>query len=141
MDKLLEKGVGLSYYNYTDFQKACGDRQKDVIPINNVLRDSKKDFNLNSKSKLLEFIFNGGLEDLKFINTKEWENNYNKLVTLLVDAYEFRTMHKLGYIAFIYNDVTMKWIIKSFHLSDNRNPAMFLALKEAGLLEENDDEQ
>lgn len=137
---MLEKEVVLPYYNYTDFQSACGNKQHDVIPINNVLKDAKNDFNLNSKSKLLEFIANGGPEDLKFINTKEWENNPNKSVPLLVDAYEFRTMYKLGYLAFIYNKMTDKWIIKSFHLSDNRNTVMFLALEKAGLLKEDSDE-
>jgi len=129
----------LPYYNYIDFQNACNN-PNDIILINPVPRDANNDFNLNSKSSLLAFITNDGLEDLKFINTKEWEDNPNKSHPLLVDAYEFRSMGKLGYIAFMYHDITNKWIVKSFHLSKNRNLAMLLALEKAGLLKENNDE-
>jgi hypothetical protein len=82
---------------------------------------------------VIAFIANHGLEDLNFINSKLWENNPHKDNPLFVDAYEFKSMFKLGYIAFMYNPVTDKWIVKSFHLSENRNPAMELALLKANL--------
>jgi len=62
--------------------------------------DAGENFNLNTKSQLLEFIHCDGLEDLKFVNTKDWENNPDPANPIKVDAYEFRTMGKLGYIAF-----------------------------------------
>jgi len=77
------------------------------------------------------------MEDLKFVNTKEWENNPDKTFKIYVDAYEFRSLCKLGYIAFMYNEKTLKWIIKSFHLSENRNTTMEMALFKAGLIGEN----
>jgi len=54
----------------------------------------------------------------------------------MVDAYEFRSMYKLGYIAFMYNEKTLKWIIKSFHLSENRSLEMVMAFHNAGLIGE-----
>ena len=73
-------------------------------------------------------ISNDGLEELTFINTKKWENNPNKIQPILIDAYEFKSMYKLGYIAFMYNNKTNKWNIKSFHLSDNRDISIEMAL-------------
>lgn len=125
----------MPYYKYEDFKKSCGKDMNNVIPINCVLEDAKNLFNLFPKSRLLEFIYNDGLENLKFINTKLWGKNPNKNNEIYIDAYEFRSLNKLGYIAFMYNKTTRKWIIKSFHLSENRNPAMFLALKKAGLID------
>jgi len=43
-------------------------------------------------------------------------------------------MYKLGYIAFMHSDETDKWLIKSFHLSGNRNMAIYLAMERAGLI-------
>ena len=59
-------GEWMCYYNYTDFKKACGEDGGNVIPINNVTKNAKEVFNLPTKSKLLEFIYNDGLEELKF---------------------------------------------------------------------------
>lgn len=125
----------MSYYNFEDFKKSCADDVENVIPLNPVLKDAMNHFNLSTKSNLLKFINNDGLENLNFINTKPWEKNPDPSNEIKIDAYEFRSLSKLGYIAFMYNETTRKWIIKSFHLSTNRNPAMSLALKEAGLIE------
>ena len=124
----------MSYYNINDFINACSKEPKNVIPIGNVLRDASEDFNLRTKFDLLKFISNEGLEELQFVNTKNWEKKPDKNNPIKVDAYKFRTMDRLGYIAFFYNEKTNKWIIKSFHLSDDRNPAMMIALQKAGLL-------
>ncbi len=86
-----------------------------------------------------DFIFNNdGLQQLNFINTKEWENNPDKANPVMVDAYEFRTLRKRGYIAFMHNRKTGKWLIKSFKLSENINPAMFEAFQRAGLITHGD---
>jgi hypothetical protein len=123
----------MSYYNYEDFKDACGNNVKNVILFKSAEIDAKSYFNLFPKSRLLDFISNNGLEDLTFINTKDWEKNPNPEDSIKVDAYEFRSLNKLGYIAFMYNEKTKKWIIKSFKISRNSNPAMYLALKKAGL--------
>jgi len=128
----------MPYYNFGDFKRACGCNTDDVIPINNVLRNAGDDFNLNTKAQLLDFIDNDGLEDLRFVNTKDWDHNPDPTNVIKVDAYEFRTMHTLGYIAFMRNNKTEKWIIKSFHLSNTRSMAMFAAFQKAKLIKETD---
>ena len=82
--------------------------KNDVVPLKSALDDANSYFGLNTKSNLLDFIGNNGLEDFKFLNTKEWENNPDKTIVIFVDAYEFRSMCKLGYIAFMYNEKTFK---------------------------------
>jgi len=124
----------MPYYKFGDFKKACGEDKNSVVPIGAVQKDAEDIFNLRTKTQLLEFISNNGLEDLEFQNEKIWDKNPNKSNPIRVDAYEFRSMFKLGYIAFMYNSQTKKWIIKSFHLSKNMNPTMKFALQEAGLL-------
>ena len=121
----------MSSYTYSEFQNACGTNKNDVIPINSVLKDANDHFNLPTRKSLLDFIFNDGLENRIFINTKPWMVNPQ----ISVDAYDFNSLSILGYIAFMYIETTKKWIIKSFHLSENRNPIMSLALQNAGLIE------
>lgn len=118
-------------YNYSDFKNACGTHANNVIPINTVSKDANEHFNLLTRKSLLDFIFYGGLENLTFINTKPWKANHK----ISVDAYEFTSYGILGYIAFMFINKTSKWLIKSFHLSENRNPIMSLALQNAGLIE------
>jgi len=125
----------MPYYKYEDFVKACKKGVSAVIPINQVLKDANECFNLKTAKDLLAFIANGGLEKFEFVNTKEWESNPNKSNPIMVDAYEFMTIHRRGYIAFFYNARTGKWIIKSFHLSSQRNLAMETALRNAGLID------
>jgi hypothetical protein len=55
-----------------------------------------------------------------------------KGINIDVDAYEFDTRYRLGYIAFCY--YRNKWNIKSFHLSSERNRVMEIALRNAGLI-------
>ena len=121
-------------YNINDFINICKTDQNSVFVFKKALEDANNDFNIDSRSKLLKFIGNDGLEELTFINTKEWDNNPNKSQPILVDAYEFKSMYKLGYIAFMYNNKTSKWNIKSFHLSDNRDRSIEIALKKANLI-------
>ena len=123
-------------YDIFEFFRCCNENKNDVVPLKSALDDANSYFGLKTKSNLLDFIGNNGLEDLKFLNTKEWENNPDRTIIIFVDAYEFRSMCKLGYIAFMYNEKTFKWLIKSFHLSENRNTTMEMALYKAGLIGE-----
>jgi len=121
-------------YDFADFKKACKKNNRDNIFLPpNVLADADKYFNLRSKKQILDFIQNNGLENQIFENTKPWENNPNKNKPIMVDAYEFETWGRRGYIAFMYNDKTNKWIIKSFHLSNNWNKAMYFAFDKLGI--------
>lgn len=126
----------MPYYNFDDFRKACGEDPKNVIPINSVRQDANQYFRLATKEELLGFIHNNGLESLKFVNQAPWRNNTDNTLEIIVDAYEFRTLNKLGYLAFMYNSKTAKWIIKSFHLSENQNDTMQFAFKKARLLKQ-----
>lgn len=119
-------------YDFTAFKKACMNKT-DVFIVSQALKDANNIFNLRTKNDLLEFIGNDGLEDLHFINTKEWEKNPDRSLKIQVDAYEFKTMNILGYIAFLYSPHTKKWIIKSFKQSENRSDIMKIALEEAFL--------
>lgn len=119
-------------YKYEDFKKACKNK-KDVFIWNKALGDAKKCFGLKSRNEVLSFIANNGLEDLNFKNSKPWENNPNKDKEIFVDAYEFNSLNKSGYIAFFYNDITKKWTIKSFKFSDKRNDIMRIAIEKANL--------
>lgn len=120
------------YYHIEDLIKACGEDRKNVKPINNVLQDASTHFNLKTKDQLFDFISNNGLERLEFINPKELEKNPDPTNPIIVDAYEFHSRGKLGYIAFIFSP-QKKWIIKSFHLSKNSNQTMQIAFERAKL--------
>lgn len=130
---IFDFGVNMSYYNYNEFKEACG-VTGNVVVFSNAEKGAEMYFNLYPKSVLLSFIYNNGLDDLSFLNTKKWEKNPDKENVIMVDAYEFRSLNKLGYIAFMKSCVTKKWIIKSFKISENSNNAMALALQKSGLL-------
>lgn len=119
-----------SSYNFSDFIKACKYKNKIFID-DKACEGAYKYFNLRTDKDILAFIINNGLEYLSFFNTKPWENNPNKTTVIMVDAYEFTSGGKRGYIAFFYNGYTKKWIIKSFHLSENMNDQMAQAIKKS----------
>jgi len=121
-------------YDFEKFKKACGDDKRNVFVFPPAQENAERDFNLRTKTQLLDFIHNDGLEDSKFINKKDWESNPNPETPMKVDAYEFRSMFKLGYIAFMKNPKNGIWSIKSFKLSKHSNEAMMIAFRNAGLL-------
>ncbi|SNX59756.1 hypothetical protein SAMN06296273_1190 [Nitrosomonas ureae] len=101
-------------YILDDFIKSCN-RSNEVIVLNSALKFAREDFNLSTNKAILEFIANEGLESPWYINTKPWENNPNKAnFSIMVDAYSFYSGPKQGYLAFFYNQITKKWLIKSF---------------------------
>lgn len=124
----------MPYYNIKDFLEACEKNKKNVFPEYSVLKDASRYFILKTTDQLLDFIANNGLEKLTFFNTKEWDKNPDKANPIFVDAYEFRSRGKLGYIAFMHNPKTKKWVIKSFHPSQNSNQAIQIAYEKARLL-------
>lgn len=123
-------------YSFDDFKQCCIENQADVVAWQKALEDADKIFGLRTKTELLNFIGNDGLEDLTFINKKVWEKNPYPSSPILIDAYEFRSGAKLGYISFMHNPKTGKWSIKSFHLSKNSNFTIAFALRKAGLIGE-----
>ncbi len=121
-------------YDFEEFKRACSQKNvTNVVCIGDVLDDADKQFNLDDKTKVFQFIANDGLEDLRFINRKELEKSpFQQKVD--VDAYHFRTGGILGYIAFYKSPITNKWIIKSFHQSDQRSRIMEEAFLRSGIL-------
>lgn len=107
-------------YSFENFKNACNDKNR-VFIFGGAIEDAYHCFQLKTKPEILEFISNDGLEHRSFLNTKPWENNPHPEKPIMVDAYEFRSRAILGYIAFFYNELTDKWSIKSFKLSQNAN--------------------
>jgi hypothetical protein len=110
-------------YSLEDFIAYCDKNPEGIRMIDDALEDARNIFHLNTKSAVLEFIANDGLENIKFINTKLLEKNRDPEVKIFVDAYEFMTGGILGYIAFLKNKKG-GWVIKSFHQSDERSGIM-----------------
>lgn len=112
---MLEKNGKTSYYKVEDFIKACAKKTSTVVVLKHALQRACDIFDLCTRTDLLAFIGNGGCENPEFISTKSWDNNPDKSVEIKVDSYEFTTNNKKGYLAFMHNNKTKKWIIKSFH--------------------------
>jgi hypothetical protein len=110
-----------SAYNLDDLIKACADSKQSTV-IEPAPTTARRDFTLNSKKAILDFVSCGGLENPTYINTELWENNKVPATPILVDAYGFYSGAKYGYIAFLYSPITKMWIIKSFKLNNNPDP-------------------
>jgi hypothetical protein len=122
-------------YNFSDFKKSCKKKNRNnVFIFPNVLKSADKYFNLRTKNQILDFIYNDGLENRIFYNTTPLKQNPNKNKQIMVDAYEFESGNKRGYLAFTYNDLTDKWTIKSFKLSINTNDQMLQAIKKSDIM-------
>lgn len=132
MDKNLEKDPRLPYYSLDEFLTAC-EEPSSVVVMKKAQIDAEKDFKLRSQKEMLAFIANGGLENLRFVNAKIWENNPQPERPIMVDSYEFEAFFILGYIAF-FKSITGAWVIKSFHRSNEANTVMEMAMRKAGLL-------
>lgn len=124
----------MCYYKFEEFRLACS--KEPPIVIISVLAEegARENFELTPKEKVLRFIYNKGLEELKFLRTEKRKNNKNPHIVQYIDSYEFRSSSKLGYLAFFKSTVNNKtiWIIKSFKLSNNNSP-LALALIKAGI--------
>lgn len=58
-----------------------------VFVLPGALKSARDDFSLKTKKELLEFIANGGLERLEFVNSREWENSH--IPGRIAHAYQF----------------------------------------------------
>lgn len=114
-----------SAYDFDEFIRSCSKKPPNIYILRGAVATAKTDFNLNTQTKILEFIGNDGLENHYLLNVKQWENNPNPKIEIKVDAYGFYSGEKYGYIAFFFQPATGKWVIKSFKnnlLPDTRNP-------------------
>jgi hypothetical protein len=125
----------LPYYEYADFLRAC--KVKNVIIERRPKRDARRLFNLYTDLAILEFITHEeGLKNPEFQNKKELETNTNPSNPIWVDAYEFRTVSKRGYLAFYQSHDKSCWIIKSLHESTSANLTIEYAFRKARALKE-----
>ena len=113
-------------YSLEAFLQACKKRK---VNITRGARDrASKELGLHSTSDILLFLSSSGMyTELRFENTKEWENNPNSLVPVMVDAYTFLSDHKRCYFAFMYIRSTDSWMLKSLHISEESNSIMLEA--------------
>jgi hypothetical protein len=116
MYNFLVNGELMCYYDFEEFRLACSRGSFKVIIWGCAEEGAKEHFGLTPKANILRFIYNRGLENLRFRNTREWEKNPNPNKPIFIDSYEFYTRNKLGYIAFMNNGI--RWVLKSFKLSD-----------------------
>jgi hypothetical protein len=122
--------VAKSTYVLADFITFCRRSPEKVYVFDVALKNAQEIFRLNTELDLLDFIANNGLEEIEPVNTKLWENNPDPTNKIYVDAYQFITGGILGYIAFFKNK-NNDWVIKSFHLSNERSGIMENAIKTA----------
>lgn len=106
-------------YSFDEFKRCCIENPMNVIPWRPAERDADKIFGLKTRSELLNFIGNDGLEELTFYNKSMYYDKLGNPLDIFIDEYEFKSGSKLGYIAFMYNKKIGQWFIKSFHRSKN----------------------
>lgn len=126
-------------YDIKDFLKACkGDRsQPSKVALEGRVRSTAdRDFSLKTREAILAFIAEGGLEELEFVNSIPYRLSA-EVPPPFCDAYVFKSGYTVGYISFFCSVSNNKWIIKSFHRSDECGPtAIEDAFRKAGLLPE-----
>lgn len=108
----------MPYNFFDDFKQACKDKPETIIVEPEAETDARKIYDLKTKSELLEFIGNSGLENIEHVNIAPWRNNPDKVNNPL-DVYAYRglTMGKSCYIAIIYIEIFFgntinKWKLK-----------------------------
>lgn len=125
-------------YDLDEFVRDCADGTSKIVVSRGAMETARSDFKLPTQNKVLEFIANGGLEKPTFINKKEWENNADDTVVIMVDAYAFFSGIMYGYIAFVYITKTKKWLIESFKRHEDPDPRNLVFLTALGNFLEND---
>ncbi len=109
-------------YNLKDFEEACDSTEHNVIVLDDAIITAKSDFNLHTQPAVLGFIGNGGLDRPAFINSALWHKNPIPENPIMVDAYNFFSGMTYGYLAFLFQPLTKKWIIKSFKQNEGADP-------------------
>lgn len=137
----------MRYTLFDMFKFDCKENPADVLPRPAALDNARETYKLNTKKLLLEFIGNGGLEDVAHINTKAWKNNpFRSGNPLDAHAYNCRTVMIPCYLSIVFirsinGKQTNKWVIKSFHVPDDADQPMLGQLIRLGFShsENNDD--
>ncbi len=119
-------------YDIEDFIRDCHDHKKIVLEYG-VIESASRDFNLRTKRALLEYISNEGMEELEFVNSIPYRKSTD-IPPPFCDAYTFKSGYSSGYLSFYVSRGSEKWILKSFHRSNEFDYTLALALEKAGLL-------
>jgi hypothetical protein len=104
-------------YRFEEFVAACAGDPKGIYVRGEAMADAEKEFHLRTKEEILRFISNDGLENPKHRNTVPLEKNPEHPTPIDVDAYDFSSGKKTGYIAFYFRPGKKQWTIKSFKQS------------------------
>lgn len=131
---MLERGKKMPYYDIDTFIESCDPEGScKVVFLGKVLETAARDFNLQTIEEIKGFIFQGGIdEEREFKGTDEWMNNPDKEHPIKVDGYEFYTLCKRGYIAFMKSHTGL-WLVKSLHISDKAVSSFLIAFDKAGI--------
>ena len=134
----LEKGINdleTKAYCLADFILCCMNEPQKVQALYEAELNARIQFGINTKSELIAFIGNQGLQNLTYVDTELWRNNPRKNEDIYIDAYKFCSNHKKGYIAFMKGAVC-KYVIKSFHLDYDKLTTKDLGTYSTKLLKE-----
>lgn len=120
-----------STYCWDDFKSACALGESKVQVLLDAERTARSEFSLKTKVETLAFIGSGGVHGLDPDKTVEWRNNPDKAIIIMVDSYNFFASSQYGYLAFMFQPKTSKWILKSFKLNDKEDPRKNTTLGDA----------
>jgi hypothetical protein len=110
-------------YKLNDFLVACKVGIKDVVVLKTAKTTALQDFKLRSDVDTLSFIGNGGIHGLEFDKSKAWKNNPDPINNpIQVDSYDFFAGSSFGYLAFMFQPFTKKWLLKSFKKNQKPDP-------------------
>ncbi len=110
-------------YKWDDFVNACKTGEKAVQVMYDAEQDARNQFSLKTKAETLNFISSGGVHGLDFDKTTPWKNNPRKDTNpIMVDSYNFFAGTDFGYLAFMFQPITQKWLLKSFKKNTKTDP-------------------
>ena len=121
-------------YSLQDFVAACAAGLA-VKVLKTAMQTAPHDFGLMTEPEVVAWIGNGGLEKPEHANTETWLNNPDPTQPIWVDSYNFFSGLDYGYIAFMFQPKTKKWLIKSLKKNDHLDPRPLLLadrLRKAG---------
>jgi hypothetical protein len=103
---------------------ACGVAGK-VVVLSTARERGASDFGLHTPDAICAWIAAGGIEKPEHANTTPWERNPHP-GEILVDSYNFFSGPTHGYLAFMYQPRTSRWLLKSLKRNDQPDPRLNL---------------
>ena len=94
----------MGYYVFDDFINACKKRGK-ITVWPKVLFEAHRDFGLWDEEAIITFIANDGLQRQTFQNSELWRGNPDLQKPIMIDAYRFTILEKIGCIAFFRTNI------------------------------------